>query len=90
METIRNLRNLTVLMASVYCWGIAGSVELERISFSQGVHSMLNAAFVCLAVLLLEFALKTARTLLIRYARRRAKAEKYGSVRRNAHAYAVR
>lgn len=90
METIRNFRNLTVFIAAVYCWGIAGSVELERLGFTEGVHRMLNAALVCAAVLLVEFLLKTAKVFLIRYARRRARAERYRAIKRNAHAYAVR
>ena len=85
METIRNFRNITIIISAIFCWGIVGSIEIERMTLSDGVEKMLWACLFCVIVCAVEFFIKIARAQLIRYARRRrAESIRHGTVKRTA------
>lgn len=69
MQALRKIRNIICFMGVLFCWGVAGSIELERISLTQGLEYIGTAAFCVAAAFVVEAAVKTARVLLIRYAR---------------------
>lgn len=71
MQALRKIRNIICFMGVLFCWGVAGSIELERISLIEGVEYIGAAAFLALAAFVAEFAIKAARVLLIRYVKRR-------------------
>lgn len=71
MQVLKKVRNIICFMGVLFCWGIAGSIELERITLSEGVGYIMVAAFVVLGAAVLEFAANLVRVLVIRYAKRR-------------------
>ena len=89
METIRTFRNITILLSALFCFGIVGSIEVERMTLFDGVEKMLGALILCVAVCGAEILLKVLRVYLVRYARRRRAAQRRGAVKRSI-AYASR
>ena len=72
MKALRKIRNSICFVGVLFCWGIAGSIELERISLAEGVEYILAATVCVLFAFVFEAAVKIARLLLIRYAKKRA------------------
>ena len=68
---LRKIRNITLLVSAVFCWGIVGGLELSRISLSGAINCLLGAASVCAALYFAEIISGYAKMVLVRIARRR-------------------
>jgi len=70
---LKKIRNITLLISAVFCWGIVGSLELSRLTLTDAVRYMITAIAVCTAVYALEAAARFTKKLIVRYARTRAR-----------------
>ena len=73
---LKTVRNVVFVISAFFAWGIVGSIELERLTLSQGMGYLGFAFFVCAFALIAEFSFRAAKVLLTVYAIRRKRASK--------------
>ena len=62
---MKNFKYATLFLSGVFCLGIMGSLELDRISLSEAFGYVAFDAALCLAVTVAEAALKFLKLLAI-------------------------
>ena len=76
IEMLRSIRNTAIFLSAVFSWGIVGSLELERLTLSEGMGYIFAAALLCGIIILIEFGVYAAKLLLTVYAIRRKRTAK--------------
>jgi hypothetical protein len=71
---LKAIRNVLFVLSAFFSWGIVGSIELERLTLSEGVGYIGFAFAVCAVLLLAEYAFRAGKVLLVVYYLRRKKA----------------
>ena len=59
-------RNVVYFGCMVFAYGIAGSLELGRLSFSEAVTYLLSALFICFGINLIRFGYLLIRALRLK------------------------
>lgn len=80
---LKTVRNVFFVLSAVFCWGIAGSIELERLTLTEGGAYIAAAFAACAVVALAEFSFRAAKVLITLYAIKRKKARHTAHIARN-------
>ena len=73
---LKTVRNVIFVIGAFFAWGIVGSIELERLTLSQGIGYLAFAFCICAFLLIAEFSFRAAKVLLTVYAIKRKRALK--------------
>ncbi|MBE6622847.1 MAG: hypothetical protein E7621_01450 [Ruminococcaceae bacterium] len=73
---LKTVRNVVFVISAFFAWGIVGSIELERLTLSQGIGYLAFAFCVCAFLLVAEFSFRAAKVLLTVYVIKRKRASK--------------
>ena len=82
-KMLKTIRNVFFVLSAVFCWGIAGSIELERLTLTQGASYIAAVFAACAIVALAEFSFRAAKVLITLYAIKRKKARHTAYISRN-------
>jgi hypothetical protein len=73
---LKAIRNVIFVLGAFFSWGIVGSVELERLTLSQGMGYIGFVFAVCAAFVIAEYSFRAAKILLTVYYIKRKRASR--------------
>lgn len=61
---MKKIRNSVILICALFCWGVAGSLELERLTMLEASFYICISAAICAGALFSEFIFRALKIYL--------------------------